>query len=470
MKTSFGTSGVRGLVSSLLGGDAHCYAAAFARYLIASGQVPVGGAVLVAWDLRESSPQIAEICKVCIEDAGLVAVLCGDIPTPALALAALERRLPAMMITGSHIPADRNGIKFYRADGEISKADEEAISTLATADFDRRNLKTQSKVDWSSENSCVTAAYLDRCMALLPPKILGGLSVGVYEHSSVSRDILHQILQHYGANTISLSRSAHFVPIDTEAVSAQTRTQLQDWAAERDFAAIVSTDGDGDRPLLADERGQVVSGDVLGILAARMLDASTLVTPVTSNSGIENVGNWKVVRTRVGSPYVIAGMKNANGAVLGFEANGGVLIGSGFILEGRPLAELATRDCIVPLLAALAAVAASKTTISEIVADLALPATASDRLQEIPSEISSSLILALQTDEQARRHFLEDFAPLSSIDMTDGLRMSLTDGCIVHLRPSGNAPELRCYIESPSAAQSDRMLQLCLQRAARFCN
>tara|TARA_B110000908_G_C10080263_1_gene369255 strand:+ start:225 stop:437 length:213 start_codon:yes stop_codon:yes gene_type:complete len=59
--------------------------------------------------------------------AGLAVTDCGDLPTPALALAAIGARAAAVMVTGSHVPADRNGLKFYTPDGEITKIDEMAI-------------------------------------------------------------------------------------------------------------------------------------------------------------------------------------------------------------------------------------------------------------------------------------------------------------------------------------------------------
>ncbi len=66
-----------------------------------------------------------------LKHAGLVPVDCGFIPTPALALYAMSRKRASLMVTGSHIPADRNGIKFYRPDGEIDKNDELHITRIA---------------------------------------------------------------------------------------------------------------------------------------------------------------------------------------------------------------------------------------------------------------------------------------------------------------------------------------------------
>jgi phosphomannomutase len=259
----------------------------------------------------------------------------GVLPTPALALYGLQHGIPSIMITGSHIPFDRNGIKFYRADGEISKADEAAIQNA---------LITLAPLDSTFELPAVNSAGLDhycrRYTQHLAADTLHGWRIGVYQHSSAARDCLVQILSALGANVIPLERSDHFVPIDTEAVSAEDRQRGRDWAATHQLQAIISTDGDGDRPLIADEHGEWLRGDIVGLLCAQGLQADCVVTPVSCNSAIEACGAFnRVIRTRIGSPYVIAGMAQAQTdgclAVAGFEANGGFLAGAGLQLAGQ---------------------------------------------------------------------------------------------------------------------------------------
>ncbi len=120
---AFGTSGLRGLVDDLDDETCIAYTTAFLDFLSLSA----GSQVWVGHDLRPSSPRIAAAVIKAIHARGCTAVFCGEIPTPALAHAALSRSRPAIMITGSHIPFDRNGIKFYRPDGELMKADEEPM-------------------------------------------------------------------------------------------------------------------------------------------------------------------------------------------------------------------------------------------------------------------------------------------------------------------------------------------------------
>jgi len=122
---SFGTSGVRGLVSQMTDEVCYSYTRAFLQVtLTGSGMV---GKVILGHDLRPSSPSIAAACARAIHDAGGEVVYVGALPTPAIASYANEMNAVAVVVTGSHIPFDRNGIKFYRLEGEISKADEHAI-------------------------------------------------------------------------------------------------------------------------------------------------------------------------------------------------------------------------------------------------------------------------------------------------------------------------------------------------------
>jgi len=87
--------------------------------------------------------------------------------------------------------------------------------------------------------------------------------------------------------------------------------------------------------------------------------------------------------------------------------------------------------------------------------------TAADRLQEVPTTASQALVARFDSDPAARAAFLAGFDGVEAgVDRTDGLRMTLADGRIVHLRPSGNAPELRLYVEADSAEAAQAVLQV----------
>ncbi len=460
----FGTSGLRGLVVDLQGYPSALYATAFARHLIGQGLASAGDHIYIGGDFRPSSPDIAATCIGALQRAGLVPVDCGALPTPALALYAMRRGCASLMVTGSHIPADRNGIKFYRPDGEIDKADEQAVTRIAGEIRDQIIDLTPGIAERVADEA--NAEFLVRYHGLLGQGALSGLRIGVYQHSTVARDGLVSILAGHGADVVPLGFSRTFIPVDTEAVSNETIARLQNWAAEHRLDAIVSADGDGDRPLVADETGQPLRGDLLGLMVARFLKARVVVTPVTSNSGIEAAGDFHVVRTRVGSPFVIAGMQAAlneqqargvtNAGVMGFEANGGVLTASDFAVGARSLSALPTRDSFLPILACLSLAVETKQPLSALAANFALPIAAADRLENFPLETSARLMAHLKASPANLAAFLAPVGAVASVNETDGLRVTLADGRVVHLRPSGNAPEMRCYVEAstPDAAHA----------------
>jgi len=461
---AFGTSGARGLVANMTDELCYAYASAFLQ-TVAKGAM----AVVLGHDLRPSSPRMASACAAAISAQGALVIYAGALPTPALAYYAAQLGVPAVVITGSHIPFDRNGIKFYRADGEISKADEQAIlaaTVTVPADLNPAALP--------APDAQVAAAYVQRYTAFFGPHALAGMCVAVYEHSSVGRDIIGQILQALGAQVLPLGRTHVFVPIDTEAVRPDDIAQAQQWAARHRFDAIVSTDGDADRPLVGDERGQWLRGDVVGILCAQFLQAEVVVTPVSSNTAVEKCGAFaQVTRTRIGSPYVIAGMQAAldleppAGPVVGYEANGGFLLGSNVHRNGCSLQALPTRDAVLPMLALLSLANQRGCKLSELSAELPARFTASDRLQDFATDRSRALIHRLQADLESLATTLAPGAGnVTAIDQTDGLRVTFANQDIVHLRPSGNAPELRCYVEAHTAEVAKQLCHTCLQRVS----
>lgn len=463
MSLKFGTSGLRGLSRELEGPPAALYATAFARHLLGSDLARPGDAVLVGRDFRPSSPAIATIVIAALRQAGLAPRDCGTIPTPALALLGIKCGAASLMITGSHIPADRNGIKFYRPDGEIGKADETAIMAIAETIAANGETIQPSATTASDASGDAEALFLERYAGLLPPGALTGLRIGVYQHSTVARDLLVTVLSGCGAECIALGRSDTFIPVDTEAVPVETIDRMRGWAAEHRLDAIVSADGDGDRPLVADETGTPLRGDLLGLIAANFLDADVVVTPVTSNSGIETAGRFSVLRTRVGSPFVIAAMDEAVAkgarAVVGFEANGGTLTGTPCTVNGKVLAPLPTRDCFLPVLAVLALAAKSAQPLSAVASSFRLPFAAADRLENFPIETSAALMAMLRSGPAALAAFLAPIGVPTRTSDLDGLRVTLADERIIHFRPSGNAPEMRCYVEAASEEVAQTLLQ-----------
>lgn len=461
---AFGTSGARGLVVQMTNAVCGAYVKAFLTVVARSFRFE---RVALGVDLRPSSPGIAGACASAIRSAGFHVDFCGELPTPALALYSQRGQIPAIMVTGSHIPFDRNGIKFYRPDGEISKADESAMTALRVALPGSDISETLPPA-----NQLAGKAYEQRYLDFFPAGMLAGTHLGLYEHSSVARYPFRQILERLGAEVVSLGRTDVFVPLDTEAVSAEDIDRGHAWSAEYGFDAIISADGDGDRPLIGDEHGNWLRGDMVGLLCARYLGVKCLAVPVSCNTAIEKCAAFdRVIRTKIGSPYVIAGMQqlgNDEKSVAGFEANGGFLLGSTVERDGYVLEPLPTRDAVLPALAVLAAAREEGVTVSCLLNGVPERYTSSDRLQNFAVAASKRLIDAWGADPALFGEFFHsEYGPPISLDLTDGLRLEFVDKTIIHLRPSGNAPELRCYTEASTPEMAERMARNVLARIAQ---
>jgi len=460
---AFGTSGARGLVADMTDEVCFLYTCAFLQHLKSLGQFEAGRPVALAGDLRPSTPRILAACAAAVRHMGGTDVYCGFVPSPAVAAYGFARGIPSLMVTGSHIPADRNGIKFNRIDGEVLKEDEQAIRSQSVdmpPIFDDGGALLDPPVLANPVD--VESAYIARYVDAFGCDVLEGMRLGIYEHSAVGRDILTTLVRALGAEAVPLGRSDQFIPVDTEAVRPQDQELALQWARELRLDAILSTDGDSDRPLLADERGIWLRGDVLGILCASALSLDTVCAPVSCNSALERSGLFDVVaRTRIGSPYVIERMNAlvSEGAarVCGFEANGGFLLATSITLpDGGSLSSLPTRDAMLPMISVLQAARRRGLPLSQLVRTLPDRFTFSDRLERYQPERSRALLDRLKDDDgryslaQATTMFGHLAGDARHIDDTDGVRITFDSGDIIHLRPSGNAPELRCYTESDS--------------------
>ncbi|HRZ94395.1 MAG TPA: phosphomannomutase, partial [Candidatus Paceibacterota bacterium] len=175
----------------------------------------------------------------------------------------------------------------------------------------------------------------------------------------------------------------------------------------------------------------------------------------------------EVRRTRIGSPHVIAEMMRASAAgaacVVGYEANGGFLLNSDLERDGRRLRALPTRDAFLGILGVLLLARAMRSRISRILDLLPARFTASNRLKDFPVDRSAWILGCFdkgsdRADGQALEEVFGELAGrVAKIDRTDGLRVTFATGEIIHLRPSGNAPEFRCYSEADTVRRAEAL-------------
>lgn len=341
----------------------------------------------------------------------------------------------------------------------MTKAEEAAITSYAPRD------RPPGQDAKTAADNHVMDRYAQRYLRAYGGA-LQGMRIGVFQHSAVGRDELTALVAGLGAVVVPLGRSATFVPIDTEAVADDLRERLRGWTRLHSLDAIVSTDADGDRPLLTDAQGAVVPGDILGQITARSLGARHVVTPISSNSGVQQSGAFdSVTFTKIGSPYVLAGMGKQPGNTVGYEANGGFILG----YDTGNLTRLLTRDALLPICAVLGQAQANG--VAACVAQEPPRITATDRLQDIAPERAKHMLGVLRDDGHVRREFLNGIGlSLKGLDLTDGLRMIADQDQILHLRQSGNAPELRVYVEAGTHEMAKQTLQRALSAVqAQLC-
>lgn len=462
---AFGTSGLRGLAVDMT--DLECYinATGFLCYLAELGELKPGATIIIAGDLRDSTPRITRSIVRAIYDAGYSVVYCGLIPTPTLANYSMAQAAPGIMVTGSHIPADRNGIKFFKAAGEVLKADEPAIKSAvktvrdslysqaaAASSFDD-NGSLKEAPELPAAESAAAERYLERYTSVFAADALAGHKLVFYQHSAVGRDLLPKLFELLGAEVVTVGRATTFIPIDTENVTPDEQAYFKQLAADYpDAFAIVSTDGDSDRPFVIDEYGVFHRGDVLGLVVAKWLDADFAAYPITTSDAVDTELTRlgvPFVHTKIGSPYVIAAMAQANYATrpVGWEVNGGFLIGRDLVIGGKTLGALATRDAFVAILGALLSATSANITVAELF----------DRLPRRFTQASEIDNFTFKDEDAKVLHKLGDFTLISGLD---GLRFTFDNGDIVHLRPSGNAPQLRVYSVADTQSRADEIVSL----------
>ena len=378
------------------------------------------------------------------------------------------------MVTGSHIPFDRNGIKFNKCGGEVLKEDEAGITRqvveLPDGLFDANGAFASAAIPSRPVATAAVEAYVARYLNFFAKDCLRGLKLGVYQHSAVARDVMVQILSGLGAEVTPLGRSETFIPVDTEAIRPEDVALAAQWSGEHAFDSIVSADGDSDRPLISDEHGRWIRGDVAGVLCAKFLGADSVSTPVSCNSAVDLSG-WfgEVKRTKIGSPFVVSSMldasKRGKACVVGYEANGGFLLNSPVTSDGRTLRQLPTRDAAIVHIGLLLLARREGKTLSQLVATLPPRYTASGLLKNCPVEKSAAILARFTTGDDAkdRSELAAAFGPVvagagvAAINRVDGVRVTFANGEIIHLRPSGNAPEFRCYTEASSEARTQEL-------------
>jgi phosphoglucosamine mutase len=334
----FGTDGVRGVVGEDLTPEL------VERLGRAAALWSDGGRVFVGRDTRGSGPTLEQAFAEGVVSAGGKAILGGVLPTPAVALLALDL---GAVISASHNPPAYNGVKFFDANGQkLTDASEEEIEALLD-EKPRAEKGDVERVD-SSQQSYL-AHVLDRFGSAL-----GGLRIAVDCANGAYSAIAPEAFERLGADVVPLATQPDGSNINV-GCGATDLSLLQ--AQKGSYEVGVAFDGDGDRMLAVDADGNAVDGDqILAILALHLAVDLVVVTAMT-NLGFHRLmaeHGIRVVTTDVGDRYVLEALRR-EGGILGGEQSGHIICLDGHVtgdglaaalllcraLEGRSLAEAA---------------------------------------------------------------------------------------------------------------------------------
>jgi phosphoglucosamine mutase len=360
----FGTDGIRGQVGTppMTVDFALRLASAAARVL-----APQGGTVLIGKDTRVSGYMFESALEAGFVAAGVDVLLTGPLPTPAIAV--LTKKLGAdfgIVISASHNPYHDNGIKFFDAEGEkLSDAAEEAIES----ELDSPPVTRDSRALGQAKNaSAARADYMDFCKSTIPAGMgFEDFKIVVDASHGAGYKVAPRVMSDLGADVVPVGCSPNGRNINDGCGS--TRPDLLKLTVTGVRAHVgLALDGDGDRVVMVDERGNLVDGDQLVyVLARERCETRSLRGPIVgtvmSNLGLEialrELG-VEFLRAKVGDRNVLAMLKE-NGGILGGETSGHVIC----------LDRTTTGDGLITALQVLAVMQRTGRSLSDLVTGMA---------------------------------------------------------------------------------------------------
>jgi phosphoglucosamine mutase len=341
MRRYFGTDGVRGIVGEELTPEL------VERLGRAAALWSGVGRVFVGRDTRESGPLLEQAFAEGVASVGGHAVLGGVLPTPAVALLALDL---GVVVSASHNPPEYNGIKFFDADGrKLTDAAEESMEALLDEPA-RGERGTIDRVGVAADS------YMDHVLERFGSP-LDGLKVAVDCANGAYSGLAPIAFERLGAEVVAIADRPDGTNINVECGATDLRAlrrKVQDTGADLG----VAFDGDGDRMLAVDAEGSTVDGDQILAVLALHLGVEVVAVTVMTNLGFHRLmadHGIRVVTTDVGDRYVLEALRR-EGAILGGEQSGHIICLDGHVtgdglaaalllcraLEGRSLAEAAS--------------------------------------------------------------------------------------------------------------------------------
>ena len=442
MAKFFGTNGIRGIFSE-------DFTLEFVHDMtLAIGTYFKKGPVLIGYDGRDSSPVICKVVSSALNSIGIDCNVAGIVPTPCLEFAVKTLGYSGgIMITASHNPPQYNGIKPAANDGvEISRDDE-----LVIEDIFLQKKWIQNSKNWGSTGKEERAidVYLKGIISHIDSKLIES------KHFKVVLDLGN------GAQAVSAPDFCKMLQCETFLINEnidgsfpgrgseptpQNLSKLSETVIANNADVGIAFDGDGDRSIFCDNKGNILTGDKSALVLMRHIlkknPNSLVVTCLNSGSNTEVLArefNSKVIRTKVGSVEVSRKMVPTD-ALIGFEENGGFMYGK----------HNQVRDGCMTLALMLDLLATSGKSIYEDVTSLPHSFTTKDKITCSPENVSK-LIMSLKNE-------------FPNSDTTDGIKITIDSKNWVMIRPSGTEPIVRVYAESESQVKLDALMSEYIQK------
>ncbi|MEY4473128.1 MAG: hypothetical protein RL671_1432 [Pseudomonadota bacterium] len=441
----FGTDGIRGRTNAGVMTAATAMKvgqAAGTRFLRGSHK----HRVVIGKDTRLSGYMLENALVAGFTSVGMDVILLGPMPTPAVALLTRELRADVgVMISASHNPYEDNGIKLFGPDGfKLSDADEAAIEAMLAEDLP---LAPAPQIGRARRIEDAGGRYIHAVKASLPDDVrLDGLKIVVDCANGAAYQVAPSAIWELGAEVVAVGVTPNGTNINDKCGS--THLDLIKESVVASGADIgIALDGDADRLIVVDEKGQTVDGDQImaligSQLAARgQLRGGGIVATVMSNLGLERFLDSKglnLVRAKVGDRYVLEAMR-AGGYNVGGEQSGHMIM----------LDHATTGDGTIAALQVLAALVKSGQRASELM----------HLFDPVPQLLKNVRFAGGKPldDARVRAVIAEAEAQLSG------------RGRLV-IRPSGTEPVIRVMAEGDDAGEVDQVVDaICaaVQEAAR---
>lgn len=434
----FGTDGIRGVANQELTPELAFRAGRAGGYALTKRSSEAHQPrVLVSRDTRISGQMLEDALVAGLLSVGIEVIRLGIVTTPGVAYLVRDQSADAgVMITASHNPAEYNGIKFFGGDGyKLSDEIEEDIEAMLESDVDNLPRPSAEGLGTAAAYNEAGQKYL-HFLAQSIPDNLEGIKVSVDAANGATSALMPRLYADLGLDFKTMATKPNGININDNVGSTHPE-QLQKMVVENGSQLGIAFDGDGDRCIAVDEKGNIVDGDKIMYICGKYMDEhgrlkhDTIVTTVMSNLGMYKAmeaHGMKSVKTKVGDRYVVEEM-NKNGYNLGGEQSGHIVF-LDFVTTGDGM------------LTSLQLMSIMKET--------------GKKLSELADEVTKYPQSLVNVTVKDKKHAM-DPQPVKDI-IAEVEKEMHGDGRIL-VRPSGTEPLLRVMVEAPTQKESNEYAQ-----------